>query len=177
MNFLSTHDTERALTFLEDERVAATTVPGRLLPPPLPPKKYNQGIQLMSMAYALLYIPARLPTALLRGRGGHAGAIRTPSTGGYYDWDSTENRLKPILQQLAELRRNCDAFAQGGFPPDQVWGGVLHSFGAPARPHRIGRDHCKPHQPAALHQELFGRNTEVETPASLTILVEDTKTY
>ena len=169
MNFLSTHDTERALTFLEDEPVGShdrTWQDGRRLSP----EKYNQGIQLMSMAYALLYTLPGVPCIYYGDEVGMQG-YKDPFNRGYYDWDSTENRLKPVLRQLAELRRNCDAFARGDFTLIQARGGVLHyrrtgpTESAEIIVNRTNRLLCT---------KAFGRNTEVN-PMGFTILVEDNK--
>ena len=51
---------------------------------------------------------------------------RDPFNRGYYCWDSHEERLKPVLAQLAQLRHSCEAFRTGALRVLRAEGGVLH---------------------------------------------------
>ena len=97
---------------------------------------------------------------------------KDPFNRGYYEWDSTETRLGPILTQLALLRKSCDAFKEGRFELVEAGPDLLHY-------RRVG-----PTQSAeiALNRSnalrvitAFGKAAEVN-PMGFTILVEDNAT-
>jgi glycosidase len=95
---------------------------------------------------------------------------RDPFNRGYYPWQTSEKRLRPILAQLAELRRTCEAFRSGAFRVVRAEGGLLHY-------QRIGTSetadiilNCSEH---ILIETLdSGKSTEVN-PMGFTILVEE----
>src|SRR5699024_12380426 len=51
---------------------------------------------------------------------------RDPSNRGFYLWDSHGERLRPVISQLAVLRRTCDAFREGELRVLRAEGGILH---------------------------------------------------
>ena len=168
MNHLGTHDTERILTALEDEPSAGRDrywQSGRRLPRP----KYDHGIRLVRLAYALLFTLPGVPCVYYGDEIGMQG-YRDPFNRAYYDWDSTENRIKPLLRQLAKLRKECDAFWEGEFRVTRADGGLLqYRRTGPTETAEIVVNRT----PRLLATRALGKVTEVN-PFSFTVVVEDT---
>ncbi|MFR2613697.1 MAG: hypothetical protein ACLTGG_09585 [Subdoligranulum sp.] len=51
---------------------------------------------------------------------------RDPFNRAYFDWNSTERRLRVPLSNLARLRRSCDAFDGGSMELVEASADVLH---------------------------------------------------
>ena len=168
MNHLGTHDTERILTALEDEPAEGRDrywQSGRRLPKP----KYDHGIRLVRLAYAMLFTLPGVPCIYYGDEVGMQG-YRDPFNRAYYDWDSTENRIKPLLRQLAKLRKECDAFWEGDFRVTRADGGLLqYRRTGPAETAEIAINRT----PRLLATRALGKVTEVD-PFSFTVVVEDT---
>ena len=124
LNFLSTHDTERALTVLADEPAngrgrawqSGRSVTG---------EAYEEGMLLLRMAYAIIYTLPGVPCLYYGDEIGMQG-YRDPFNRAFYRWDTREERLRPVLAQLAQLRHSCDAFRCGQLRILRAEGGVLH---------------------------------------------------
>lgn len=168
MNHLGTHDTERILTALEDEPAEGRDrywQSGRRLPKP----KYDHGIRLVRLAYAMLFTLPGVPCIYYGDEVGMQG-YRDPFNRAYYDWDSTENRIKPLLRQLAKLRKECDAFWEGDFRVTRADGGLLqYRRTGPTETAEIAINRT----PRLLATHALGKVTEV-APFSFTVVVEDT---
>ena len=168
MNHLGTHDTERILTALEDEPAEGRDrywQSGRRLPKP----KYDHGIRLVRLAYAMLFTLPGVPCIYYGDEVGMQG-YRDPFNRAYYDWDSTENRIKPLLRQLAKLRKECDAFWEGDFRVTRADGGLLqYRRTGPTETAEIAINRT----PRLLATRALGKVTEVD-PFSFTVVVEDT---
>ena len=168
MNHLGTHDTERILTALEDEPAEGRDrywQSGRRLPKP----KYDHGIHLVRLAYALLFTLPGVPCVYYGDEVGMQG-YRDPFNRAYYDWGSTENRLKPLIRQLAKLRKECDAFWEGEFRVTRADGGLLqYRRTGPTETAEIAVNRT----PRLLATHALGKVTEVN-PFSFTVVVEDT---
>ena len=168
LNFLSTHDVERAMTVIADEPAngrgrawqSGRSVTG---------EAYEEGLILLKMAYAILFTLPGVPCVYYGDEIAMQG-YRDPFNRGFYLWDSHEERLRPVLSQLAELRRSCDAFREGGIRVLRAEGGILHY-------QRTGRyevaeiianrtDHL------IVEQLASGKFTEVN-PMGFTITVEE----
>lgn len=168
MNHLGTHDTERILTALEDEPAEGRDrywQSGRRLPKP----KYDHGIRLVRLAYAMLFTLPGVPCIYYGDEVGMQG-YRDPFNRAYYDWDSGENRIKPLLRQLAKLRKECDAFWEGDFRVTRADGGLLqYRRTGPTETAEIAINRT----PRLLATRALGKVTEVD-PFSFTVVVEDT---
>ena len=168
MNHLGTHDTERILTALEDEPAEGRDrywQSGRRLPKP----KYDHGIRLVRLAYAMLFTLPGVPCIYYGDEVGMQG-YRDPFNRAYCDWDSTENRIKPLLRQLAKLRKECDAFWEGDFRVTRADGGLLqYRRTGPTETAEIAINRT----PRLLATHALGKVTEVD-PFSFTVVVEDT---
>ena len=124
LNFLSTHDTERALTVIADEPAngrGREWQSGRCVTG----DAYEEGMLKLRMAYAIIYTLPGVPCLYYGDEIGMQG-YRDPFNRGFYCWDSHEERLKPVLAQLAQLRHTCEAFRTGELRVLRAEGGVLH---------------------------------------------------
>lgn len=94
---------------------------------------------------------------------------RDPFNRAYYDWTSTERRLRGPMANLAQLRRSCDAFRGGSIELVKAAGDVLHF-------RRVGKTQTAEvilnRGPHLLCTQAFGKAAEVN-PQGFTILVED----
>ena len=169
-NFMSTHDTVRAITALAGEPLDnhdRNWQSGRRMSH----EAYEYGVKLLAMAYAAIFTLPGVPSIYYGDEVAMQG-YKDPFNRGYYEWDSTETRLRPILTQLALLRKSCDAFKEGRFELVEAGPDLLHY-------RRVG-----PTQSAeiALNRSnslrvitAFGKAAEVN-PMGFTILVEDNAT-
>ena len=94
---------------------------------------------------------------------------RDPFNRAFFDWNSTEERLRGPIRNLATLRKTCDAFQGGSFEIVRAEGDLLqYRRRGKTRTAEIvlnRGDHL-------LATEAFGKVTEVN-PGGFTILVEE----
>ena len=168
LNFLSTHDTERALTVIADEPAngrGREWQSGRNMSG----EAYEEGMLRLRMAYAIIYTLPGLPCLYYGDEIGMQG-YRDPFNRGYYCWDSHEERLKPVLAQLAQLRHSCEAFRTGALRVLRAEGGVLHY-------QRVGATETAEiivnrSEHIIVEPLASGKHTEVN-PMGFTIVVEE----
>ena len=123
MNFISTHDTERAITALAGESCEGKDrywQSGRRLSP----ERYEHGRRLVCMAYAMLFTLPGIPSIYYGDEIGMQG-YKDPFNRAYFDWNSTEAHIIPVLKSLSALRRRCPALADGQLFVRYAEGGVL----------------------------------------------------
>ena len=123
MNFISTHDTERAITALAGESCEGKNrywQSGRRLSP----ERYEHGRRLVCLAYALLFTLPGIPSVYYGDEIGMQG-YKDPFNRAYFDWGSTEAHIIPVLKNLSALRRRCPALADGQLFITYAEGGVL----------------------------------------------------
>ena len=122
----------------------------------------------MLLAYAMLYTLPGVPCVYYGDEIGMQG-YRDPFNRAYFDWNSTERRLRVPLTNLARLRRSCDAFDGGSMELVEASADVLHY-------RRVGKEQTAEiilnNGPHLIVRTAFGKQTEVN-PGGFTILVED----
>ena len=124
LNFLSTHDTERALTVIADEPAngrGREWQSGRCVTG----DAYEEGLLRLRMAYAIIYTLPGVP-CLYYGDEIAMQGYRDPFNRAFFRWDAHEQRLRPVLAQPAQLRHTCEAFRTGKLRVLRAEGGILH---------------------------------------------------
>ena len=167
MNFLSTHDTERGIT-----AIAGEPANGRdrywQSKRRIPPDRIEDALRRELLAYAMLYTLPGVPCVYYGDEIGMQG-YRDPFNRAYFDWNSTERRLRGPLSNLARLRKGCDAFRGGAMELVEAAGDVLHY-------RRVGKTQTAEiilnRGPHLIARAAFGKQAEVN-PGGFTILVED----
>ena len=89
---------------------------------------------------------------------------------GFYCWDSHEERLRPVLAQLAQLRHTCEAFRTGQLRVLRAEDGILHY-------QRVGKVETAEiivnrTEHIIVEPLASGKHTEVN-PMGFTIVVEE----
>ena len=122
----------------------------------------------LKIAYAMLFTLPGAPFVYYGDEIGMQG-YRDPFNRAYFDWNSTERRLRVPLTNLARLRRSCDAFDGGSMELVEASADVLHY-------RRVGKEQAAEiilnNGPHLIVRTAFGKQTEVN-PGGFTILVED----
>ena len=167
MNFLSTHDTERAITAIAGEPCnnrdrywqSKRVIPSGLM---------DAAIRRLLLGYAMIFTLPGVPCVYYGDEIAMQG-YRDPFNRAFFDWNSTEQRLRGPIKTLAALRRSCDAFDGGRLEIVRAEGDILHY-------RRVGvvqtAEIILNRGPHLIAEEAFGKNTEVN-PGGFTVLVED----
>ena len=167
MNFLSTHDTERAIT-----AIAGEPCNGRdrywQSKRCIPSGQMDSAIRRLLLGYAMIFTLPGVPCIYYGDEIAMQG-YRDPFNRAFFDWNSTEQRLRGPMKTLAALRRSCDAFDGGRLELIRAEGDVLHY-------RRVGKTQTAEiilnRGPHLIAEEAFGKSTEVN-PCGFTVLVED----
>ncbi len=111
MNFLSTHDTERAITRLAGEDVGWN---GREWQAEryLSDSQYAYGVALMRCAMALQFFLPGIPSVYYGDEAGQEG-YKDPFNRRTYPWASPDRELIEYTKTLGKVRKNVKAFAKG----------------------------------------------------------------
>lgn len=111
MNFLSTHDTERAITRLagkdmgfNDRSWQAENF--------LSPQEYAYGVALLKCAMVLQFFVPGIPCIYYGDEAGQEG-YKDPFNRRTYPWGNEDKSLIEFSAELASIRRGCTAFAKG----------------------------------------------------------------
>ena len=167
MNFLSTHDTERAIT-----AIAGEPCNGRdrcwQSKRCIPADKMDDAVRKLLLGYAMIFTLPGVPCVYYGDEIAMQG-YRDPFNRAFFDWNSTEQRLRGPIKTLTALRRSCDAFDGGRLEIVRAEGDILHY-------RRVGivqtAEIILNRGPHLIAEEAFGKNTEVN-PGGFTVLVED----
>ncbi len=167
MNFLSTHDTERAMTAISGEPANGRDrywQSGRRIPA----DQYDAAVRRLLLAYAMIFTLPGVPCVYYGDEIAMQG-YRDPFNRAFFDWNSTEERLRGPIRNLATLRKTCDAFQGGSFEIVRAEGDLLqYRRRGKTRTAEIVLNRGN----HLLATEAFGKVTEVN-PGGFTILVEE----
>ncbi len=113
MNFISTHDTERALTRLGGEPVGGN---GRewQSTKALSDAEYMYGIALIKCAMVFQFFLPGVPCVYYGDEAGVEG-YKDPFNRRTYPWENEDTDLLAFVGELGEIRANCKCLAKGGF--------------------------------------------------------------
>lgn len=163
MNFVSTHDTVRAITALAGE-----SCEGRdrywQSEQTLSPEQYEAGIRLLRLAYVMVFTLPGIPSVYYGDEIGMQG-YKDPFNRAYFNWDSAEDRVRPVIREMAALRKRCPAFANGTLRVQHAEGGV---FCYERRAENAVASICVNRTPDAARVIMLGRETEIP-PFSYTV--------
>ena len=114
MNFLSTHDTSRAINDLlvpdpgDRAAQAART---------LSEQEYLRGVEMFKLASAIQFAIPGIPCIYYGDEAGMTG-FKDPFNRGYFNWQSPNTTLQQFLRELGEARlKNRDILSHGSFRP------------------------------------------------------------
>lgn len=120
---ISTHDTVRAITALAGDEVDGHDrywQSGRRLTTP----QYALGIEKMKLAFVLQFTLPGIPCVYYGDEVAMQG-YADPFNRAFFEWDSGEHNLLPLLRQLSHLRHTCAAFAHSHIEFSMAYHGVL----------------------------------------------------
>ena len=139
----------------------------------LTPEQYENGRRLMTLAYAMIFTLPGIPSIYYGDEIGMQG-YKDPFNRAFFDWESRETRIRPVLQNLAALRKSCPAFADGTLAVTQAQGGVLGYGAGPAsrpRPKAAVAAVCINRTEQQVRTVLLGRTVEVQ-PCSFAVVTD-----
>ena len=130
---------------------------------------YEEGLLRLRMAYAIIYTLPGVP-CLYYGDEIAMQGYRDPFNRAFFRWDAHEQRLRPVLAQLAQLRHTCEAFRTGQLRVLRAEGGILHY-------QRVGKVETAEiivnrTEHIIVETLASGKSTEVN-PMGFTIVVEE----
>ena len=111
MNFLSTHDTERAITRLAGDDVGWNGREWQSVHQ-LSNEQYAYGVVLMKCAMVLQYFLPGIPSVFYADEVGKEG-YKDPFNRGTYPWGNENGDLIKFARELGRLRRSVKVFAEG----------------------------------------------------------------
>ena len=123
--------------------------------------------RLMTLAYAMIFTLPGIPSIYYGDEIGMQG-YKDPFNRAFFDWESRETRIRPVLQNLAALRKSCPAFADGTLAVTQAQGGVLcYERRAEAAVAAV----CINRTEQQVRTVLLGRTVEVQ-PCSFAVVTD-----
>ena len=116
MNFLSTHDVERALTRMVGEPANGRDRGWQAANLTLTPEQYRRGTQMLRIAALLQYTLPGMPCLYYGDEAGLYG-YRDPFNRGCYPWGKEDTDLVDFFAGLGQFRRRQSLLAKGEFVP------------------------------------------------------------
>ena len=156
MNFVSTHDTVRAVTAIAGESVEGKDrywQSGRRLSP----EALAAGRRFLAMAYALIYMLPGVPS-IYYGDEICMQGYKDPFNRAYFDWNYTGPDLRTVLRRLASQRRGCRAMKEGALRILRAEGGILH---IERRSGKSVAEACFNRTNSPLYTTLLGKHVEI----------------
>ena len=156
MNFVSTHDTVRAITAIAGESVEGHDrywQSGR----ELSPEALTSGRRLLEMAYALIYMLPGVPS-IYYGDEIFMQGYKDPFNRAYFQWDYTGPDLRSMLRRMAALRHRCRALKEGTLHILRAEGGILHIA---RRSGKSAAEACFNRTDQTLRVMLLGKSIDV----------------
>ncbi len=111
MNFISTHDVERAITVLGGESSEGHDKEW-MSTQKMTPSQYENGKKLMKLAMVLMYFLPGVPCIYYGDEAGMQG-YKDPFNRGCYPWGEEDKELVEFTKQLSSLRRSSSVFKDG----------------------------------------------------------------
>ena len=111
MNFLSTHDTERAITRLAGQDVGWNDRRWQS-ENSLSPQEYAYGVSLMKCAMVLQFFLPGVPCIYYADEAGQEG-YKDPFNRRTYPWGAEDRNLIDFTAELSRIRKGSKAFAEG----------------------------------------------------------------
>lgn len=111
MNFLSTHDTERAITRLAGQDVGWNDRKWQS-ENSLSPQEYAYGVALMKCAMVLQFFLPGVPCIYYADEAGQEG-YKDPFNRRTYPWGSEDRSMVDFVIELGKIRRSSEVFACG----------------------------------------------------------------
>ena len=111
MNFLSTHDTERAITRLAGQDIGWNdrSWQSRTF---LSDQEYVYGVALLKCAMVLQFFLPGVPCIYYGDEAGQEG-YKDPFNRRTYPWGHEDNNIIAFAEELGKIRRESEAFAKG----------------------------------------------------------------
>ena len=113
MNFISTHDTMRAITALAGEDAGGRDrywQSGRVIDG----DKLETAKKMLRLALCMIYTLPGIPSIYYGDEIAMQG-YTDPFNRGYFDWDNKDDMLRETIKELSETRAACECFSGGGF--------------------------------------------------------------
>ncbi len=123
MNFLSTHDTVRAITALtgdSSDNKDRYWQSGRKLTH----EQYENGIKLLRIAFAMIFTLPGIPCIYYGDEIAMQG-YKDPFNRAFFDWNNDEPRIKNTIEELSAIRKSSCAFKNGTMKITHAKSGVL----------------------------------------------------
>lgn len=134
MNFVSTHDVERAINILGGESCNGKSKDWQA-EAKLDDYRYKLGKKRLKIAMVLQFFLPGVPSIYYGGEAGMQG-WKDPFNRGCYPWGSEDVELISFVRSLARIRRRCDLFREAGIK-FLFWEGDVLGFA------RIDKEKCR----------------------------------
>ncbi len=123
MNFISTHDVERAITRLAGEELFYSPREEQAAHS-LTAEQYECGRRMLKLAFTILYFIPGVPCVYYGDEVGMQG-YRDPFNRGCFNWDSPDTEIHDYVAWLGKIRKTTPCLAQGSYRTISYKAGVF----------------------------------------------------